>query len=141
MYILKPDLKSYQFGLSVSYDRILQVENQLATAVCQHIAEIGLVCPSQLRHGLFMLGALDNLDHNPSSTTATDSFHGTGISLFQFPSSSGGYQNQNVIQLPASSTPNNQQLPPDYTTVPAVVLAKALNLCLCFMRRQPQQPW
>ena len=109
----------------MSYDRILQVENHLATGVCQHIAEIGLVCPSQLRHELFTIGALDNLDHNPSSTTATDSFYGTGISLFQFSSSSGDYQNQNVIQLPSSSTPKNQQLPADYTTVPAVVLAKA----------------
>jgi len=27
--------------------------------------------------------ALDNLDHNPSATTALSSFHGTGISLFQ----------------------------------------------------------
>ena len=26
---------------------------------------------------------MDNIDHNPSSTTARDSFHGTGISLFQ----------------------------------------------------------
>ena len=31
------------------------------------------------------IGTLDNLDHNSSSTTAKDSFHGTGISLFQFP--------------------------------------------------------
>ena len=28
----------------------------------------------------FTVGALDNLDHNPSSTTARDSFHGMGIS-------------------------------------------------------------
>ena len=27
---------------------------------------------------------LNNLDHNPSSSTAKDSFHGTGISIFQF---------------------------------------------------------
>lgn len=52
----------YQFGLSMSYDWVLQVENQLATDVYQHIAEIGLVCLSQLRHGLFTIGALDNLD-------------------------------------------------------------------------------
>lgn len=114
-----------QFGLSVSYDRVIQVENQLATGVCQHIAEIGLVCPSQLHRGLFTIGALDNLDHNPSSTTATDSFHGTGISLFQFLSSSRKYQTQNLIVLPASNTQRNHQLPDDYTTVPAVVLAKA----------------
>ena len=90
-----------QFGLSVSYDRVLQVENQLATGVCQHIAEIGLVCPSQLHHGPFTIGALDNLDYNPSSTTTTESFHGTGISLFQFLSISCS---RNVTELPARNT-------------------------------------
>ncbi len=34
---------------------------------------------------LFTVGALDNSDHNPNSTTAVKSFYGTGISLFQFP--------------------------------------------------------
>lgn len=64
------------------------------------------------------MGALDNLDHNPSSTTAKDSFHGTGISLFQFPTelSTG---NPQVMEL--STT---KQLPDSYTTVPAVVLKK-----------------
>ena len=69
-------------GLSVSYDRILQLENQIASSLCEHGNETGVVCPSRLHHGLFAVGALDNTDHNPSSTTAKDSFHGTGISLF-----------------------------------------------------------
>ncbi len=67
-------MELHAMGLSVSYDWILQLENQLATAVCE---DIGVVCPAQLRK---LLGALDNLDHNPSSTTAQGSFHGTGIS-------------------------------------------------------------
>ena len=33
--------------------------------------------------GLFTTAAVDNIDHNPSFTTARDSFHGTRISLFQ----------------------------------------------------------
>jgi hypothetical protein len=33
----------------------------------------------------FTIGTLDKLDHNPTSTTAQSSFHGTGIILFQFP--------------------------------------------------------
>ena len=45
----------------------------------------GVIAPSCLCRGLFAVGAIDNLDHNPSSTTSTDSFRGTGISLFQFP--------------------------------------------------------
>ena len=69
----------------MSYDRILELENQIATSLCNSINVIGLVCPHQLHHSLFTIGALDNLDHNPSSTTSKDSFHGTGISFFQFP--------------------------------------------------------
>ena len=50
-----------ELGLSVSYDRILQLENQLANSVCLHAEDIGLVCSSQLRHGHFTVGALDNI--------------------------------------------------------------------------------
>ena len=56
----------YQLGLSVSYDRILELEKQIASSCCEQTNEIGLVCPRQLKHGLFTAGALDNLDHNPS---------------------------------------------------------------------------
>ena len=42
------------------------------------------MCLSQLRKGLFLVGALDNIDRNPSSTTAHSSFHDTGISIIQF---------------------------------------------------------
>ena len=34
---------------------------------------------------MFLFGAFDNLDHNPSSSTSSGSFHGTCISIFQFP--------------------------------------------------------
>ena len=78
----------YDLGLSVSYDRVLQLENQLATAICEDFREKKVVVPANLLCGLLTAGALDNLDHNPSSTTAKGSFHGTGISLFQTPTSS-----------------------------------------------------
>ena len=67
----------YELGLCVSYERILQLENKLTTSICEHTREIGLVCPIQLHHKLFTVGALDNIDHNPSSTTAMDHFFGT----------------------------------------------------------------
>ena len=111
-------------GLSVSYDRILQLENQLATPVCELIKEIGLVCPVHLRHGLFTTGALDNLDHNPSGTTAKDSFHGMCISLFHFPSGSNEGYPQDIVTLPSVTTTKNYPLPEEYTPVPVVVLNK-----------------
>lgn len=49
---------------------------------------------------LFTTAAADNIDHNihnPTSTTATSSFHGTGISLFQHPSNND-YMNQQQNQ-------------------------------------------
>ena len=48
--------------------------------------------------------AFDNLDQNPSSTTSKTSFHGTGISLFQFPSErEPGVIRQPVIMPPSGS--------------------------------------
>ena len=34
------------------------------------------------------MAAIDNIDHNPSSSTAQASFHGTSISIFQYPKKS-----------------------------------------------------
>ena len=37
-----------------------------ATAVCKQFEDEGVVCPAKLRKDLFVVGALDNLDYNPS---------------------------------------------------------------------------
>ena len=74
-----------ELGISISYDRVLQLENSMANFMCQRFQADKIVCPSHLRKGIFVAGALDNVDHNPSSTTAQSSFHGTGISTIQFP--------------------------------------------------------
>ncbi len=113
----------YELGVSISYDRILQLENQLATAVCQDMEKKGVVCPAQLRKGLFTLGALDNLDHNLSSTTAKSAYHGTGMSLFQSPTRSKQGHAQDAISLQPQQA-KNFHLPDNYTIVPAVALKK-----------------
>lgn len=68
---------------------------------------------------MFTGGAFDNIDYNPSSTTALGSLHGTGISVFQFPTESdpGTLQEPLVIELNPSS---KYSLPESYTNVPAV---------------------
>jgi hypothetical protein len=88
----------FSLGLSVSYDRIKEIGNKLSTAVCDQFEFYGVVCPSNMRFGLFTTGAIDNIDHNPSSTTASSSFHGTAISLFQHLSEEYRlYQNPSII--------------------------------------------
>ena len=71
------------------------------------------------------IGALDNLDHNPSSTTSQSSFHGTGISMFQFPSPNKPGECRPPFTVPPSVSGKHVQLPEIYTTVPAVAIAKS----------------
>ena len=75
----------HKLGISMSYRHVIEVENSLASALCTKFKDDDIVCPSHLRKNLFTVGALDNIDHNLSFTTAQGSFHGTGISVFQFP--------------------------------------------------------
>ena len=80
----------------------MEIEGWLATAVAKRFEEDGFVSPVCLKKGLFSVGALDNLYHNPSSTTVTSSFHGTGRSIFTFPTEGG--QVRQPITVPPSCT-------------------------------------
>ena len=111
----------YQMGISISYDRIIQIEDWLATSTCERFEADGVVAPAGLRKELFTVGALDNLDHNPSSTTSVTSFHGTGISLFQLPTKSEPGVNRPPITIPPSEN-KKHALPDSYASVPAVAL-------------------
>lgn len=73
----------FHFGLSVLYDRVLRISSSLAKGIIERFERDGAVCPPRLKEGLFTTGQMDNIDHNPSSTTAVYAFHGTGHSLCQ----------------------------------------------------------
>ena len=77
----------YDHGICISYDRLLQISNQLGEKVIEDYVEHGVVCPPILRKGILTTSAIDNIDHSSSAPTATSSFHGTSISMFQFPTS------------------------------------------------------
>ncbi len=78
----------------------------------------------QLRQGLFTTGAVDNIDHNPSSATAKDSFHGTGISIMQHPSHTNGGLDRGVVVIgqDISSAKSVTPLPSVYTSVPPAAM-------------------
>ena len=112
----------YDLGLSVSYDRVMSISTNLGNGVCRRFEEEQVLCPTNLRKGLFTTAAIDNIDHNPSSTTTSDSFHGTGISLFQHVSTNcPGIDRQIVAieqSLPTITTKKISQLPDSYANVP-----------------------
>ena len=115
----------YHLGLSIAYDRVLSISSELGNNICRYFVSEGAVCPPKLKGGLFTTSAVDNIDHNPSSTSAQDSFHGTGISLFQHPNRDfSGVQrivNTDHTAIAAETTAN---LPESYIRVPPVLMKK-----------------
>ena len=79
--------KLYKLGLSISYDRVLELSTDMGNSVCARFESEGFVCQTKLLKGVFTTAAVDNIDHSPSSVTAQGAFDGTGISLFQHPTS------------------------------------------------------
>ena len=113
--------KLYDLGLSISYNRVLEISTAMGNRVCAQFEEENAVCPINLRTGLFTTSALDNIDHNPSSTTATGSLHGTGISLFQHPTPDNpGQEREFTPTIAFESTKSITPLPQDYSSVPPV---------------------
>ena len=112
-----------KLGISITYDRIVQVENSLAMSMCEQYKKDNIVCPSQLRKSVFTIGALDNVDHNPSSTTSQGSFHGTSISIIQQPTVvvPGILRDKPNFEHSKKST-GKPHLPDKYTVVPAVYM-------------------
>lgn len=118
----------FHLGLCISYDRVLDISTELGNKICHQYEVEQAVCPPQLKGGLFTTAAVDNIDHNPSSISAHDSFHGTGISLFQHPDSEA----PGVERVLAINPHNTQKsakrkadhLPETYTNVPPVALRR-----------------
>ena len=77
--------KMYHLGLCISYDRVLQISSDLGNSVCEMYKREQVVCPPKMKSKLFTTGSVDNIDPNPSSRTAKNSFHGTAISMTQHP--------------------------------------------------------
>ena len=96
--------KLYNLGLSISNDRVLELSTDMGNSVCAHFESEGVVCPPKLLK-VFTTAAVDNIDHNPSSVTAQGAFHGTGISLFQHPTSVAPGEEREVVSI------GNQRLP------------------------------
>ena len=106
-------------GVSVSYDRVLEIEVLLPPLSAKGLKKENLVFPANLRHCLVTVGTLDNIDYNSTSTTAQGSFYGTGISIFQLPSHSNSGIVRNPIIIEGAPL-KKLSLPGEYVDVPAV---------------------
>jgi len=82
--------RCYPLGMSISYDRILSLSATMGSTVCKRFHREQVVCPPILCGSAFTTAAVDNIEHNSSSTTSKESIHGAGISLLQHPTFDGG---------------------------------------------------
>lgn len=73
--------------LCTSYKRVLEISTALGNQACDNFHESENVCPKHISKNEFVTFAVDNIDHNMSSTTSTGSFHGTAISVRIHPDS------------------------------------------------------
>ena len=113
-------------GASITYDSVLRLSSEIGETVMRQFHKEFVVCPPKMRGDGFTTAAVDRIDHNPSSTTSNESFHGTGISLFQHPAFAGqGVDCSIVIVGSAVYQKTVGQSPSYYTEVPPVVSSTA----------------
>ncbi len=115
----------FQKGLSVSYSRVLQVSTGLANDAIDSFEADGVIVPTTLRTNVYTTGNLDNIDHNPSATSAKGAFHGTAISLTQHVSQANAGNIREISHIARSENEKQRQLkqlPETYTSVPPVAI-------------------
>ena len=108
----------------MSYDRVFTISTSVANNLNEQYIEHGVICPPALYKPLYKTAAVENIDHNPSTTTAKDSFHDTGISLFQFRNShaTGDSHVVSAFDETLSESQTVKPLPESYSNVPPAVL-------------------
>ena len=119
----------HMHGLSISYDRVLRISSSVAHSIIKQFENDGVVCPPQLKNGLFTTGQVDNIDHNPSSVTSDESFHGTAHSLCQHPTQDNHGTDRNRPVLEDNITEKRiPPLPLSYTNIlPAPQMPKVIK--------------
>ena len=116
----------YWLGLSISYDRVLEISTEMGNKVCARYESEGVVCPPKMKKKLFTTAAVDNIDHNPSSTTAKGALHGTGISLFQHDyDNASGEERDKADDVTSVNSKRLSPLPESYITVKPAILVKS----------------
>ena len=118
----------HENGLSISYDRVLEISAQLGEAVVAQYVEDGVICPPVLRKQLFTTAAVDNIYHNPTATTAQTSFHGTSVSIFQHPSTENAGDEREPLKLKSEMKVKKvPELPEAYTNIRPAYIAQNPN--------------
>ncbi len=105
---------------------VLEISTTTGNHVCDLYHQNQVVYPLNLHERLFTTAVIYNIDHIPGSTTATDAFHGTALSLFQnlINEKDGHDRKELYISIPKVTTKTLTDLLKIYTNVTPVVQVK-----------------
>ena len=103
---------------------MLTLSTSLGNTICSQFRREGIACPSLLHQGVFTTHATDNINHDPSSRSSRDSFHGTAVTATQHLIKVNDGQIRTPSPFVRSSGLPVEKLPSDYTTVQRFALAK-----------------
>ena len=108
--------KLFVLGISISYDRCVDICNDIATSLLEKYDRDG-VFTGNSRKGLFSLIAKDNIDENSKSTKVISHFHGISMTIMQFrrEECNGTAIEDTLYDLSTKST-RKLKLPESYTT-------------------------
>jgi hypothetical protein len=107
-------MSMHKFGVSVSYDRVFEVRTHLAGGVASLWEETGVVFPTNMRKGILVTCAIDNID-----ISGKYEYHGTAMSMTCHPT----YANPGHPSVPVKLEEGNGlpiKLPEEYITIPFV---------------------
>ena len=107
--------KCAHLGFCISEERLFQLSTSLGNSAVDTFERDGAVVPLYLEKYIFCTTAVDNIDHNPSSATANDSFHGTAASVNQHPVLDPGVKRTPVPM--SYDNPRLKKLSDDYTEI------------------------
>ena len=116
--------KMHDLGLCISYSRVIDISTCCGQSMIDRFNDENVVCPSKAKSGVTTGGMIDNIDANFKSRLSLDSFHGTAISLVQFPTvdNPGEARRKTCIDTARKPQTHIDQLPAWYAIVPAVAL-------------------
>ena len=117
----------YHIGLSVSYDRVLELIKIFYEEMRRGYIEHSCFFPRILRKSLFTIWLKDNIDVNPKANFNKSSYHGTSSSLIQFRHNADQGEEFPPAQCPEKVNSESKKLAPlpsDYTSVKKVYPAK-----------------
>ena len=110
--------KMATLGLSITHNCVREIQEQVMKQEIKRFDEMGLVCPINLKANIFTTAATDNIDHNSTSSTAQNHFHGPSVSVFQHFLDKTHLQIQNSLPIELDDCSSvSRELPHFYTEI------------------------